>query len=264
MKIAIVYFTYGKDSRLLLQSLRAVERLRGAYPRHSVDVFVYDDASDPITVSVADVEGLTYEAVDAPRQGNLRGPGFAVAAMAKFKELAEKGYRCIIKLDSDTYLNDLGWVSPLQGEGPCVVGVAGTMDADGWSPLGPAYALSETYVGQVAGAAMSEPGQFELAGLPDDVPEREVVGHLLRRWTTLAAHGQSGRNGLAVEDGSGRLAEADYGRYVKRYAISFKRPSDGRTEEERLQDHEEALANMTRWADLVEAAEAAEEPPAEE
>ena len=117
MKIAVVYFTYGADAELLGLSMHAMEALKA---HDEVEVFVFDDANAPLEVVP---EGCTYEQTHFDRKGNLNGIECIDGMLALYESVLERtGADWVVKLDCDTYVNNLSFLRGVNVEHVAQVG----------------------------------------------------------------------------------------------------------------------------------------------
>lgn len=111
MNVALVFFTYAGDAELLELAVKAGPWLRGQ--GHAVDVYVMDDAAAPLAVPPA---GCRYRQTRFERCGNLNGAECVAGMVQAYEEVFERGvYEWVVKVDADTFVNDLEWLRGVPG-----------------------------------------------------------------------------------------------------------------------------------------------------
>lgn len=264
MKLAIVYWTFGKDAELLAQSLRSIERLRRNNPDDTLDVYVRDDASLPLA---AVPEGVDYKTTNFDRNGNLNGLPCIQGMLAEHLAIAKAGgYDWVCKVDCDTYVNDIEWLRACDAETSVS---AGTYNHHAYAH-GFCYAYTAEGLARIADLLQKDhiiEALHQREAYGSKLPEDCIFG-LLAPMTRLrpnrfrvVGRGNapgSGRAGFFAYKvpGGGPLDEMPEASALQsHYAVTFKAMSWGRTPEQREQDRALAVENMTKYADDVDAME---------
>lgn len=109
-KWCVCIFTFGGDAVALGQCIRGLKRLRERCERvgGELSIYVYDDGEHPLPYAPAGVE---YEKTWFERGGNLNGVACVqgeLLCMLKAAKASEA--EVVVKLDSDTVVQDLGWM----------------------------------------------------------------------------------------------------------------------------------------------------------
>lgn len=104
VKFAFCIFTYGEDSYMLGQCIRAIRRL-GATRSNT---FVFDDAQNPLPYPVPNTQ---YRLTTFKRNGNLNGTECTDGELLCMYEASKEcNAHVVIKVDSDVIINSLDWV----------------------------------------------------------------------------------------------------------------------------------------------------------
>lgn len=105
MNVAFVYFTFSKDTDLLLQSIRGLRLLS---KKHSVDIHIVNDALSPITTIP---DGCFYHETSEDRGQNMIGNKWVVTEYNILNEIQKsKDYDWVVKIDSDTWVNSIDFL----------------------------------------------------------------------------------------------------------------------------------------------------------
>ena len=127
MQIGVVWFSYGPDGDLLLESMRSVRRTLEA-AGHEHIFYVFDDGFMPLSDDVRDKVENEYHAMYVkqfhPRNTNLLGPEH-LKEQTKAMALAGRFADVILKIDCDTLLLKCDWIEELMKEhsyNPLMVG----------------------------------------------------------------------------------------------------------------------------------------------
>ena len=108
MKISIIIYTFGGDAHCLGPCLTALHRLQAS--GHRLRIHIADDTAHPLPYPPA---GCTYWQTAYDRRGNLNGRICVQGQLALMAEIAaEDRPDFILKLDCDTVVLGLGWISP--------------------------------------------------------------------------------------------------------------------------------------------------------
>lgn len=148
MTIGVIWFCYGPDGEILLESMRSVKRTLDKAGHDSL-FFVYDDGFKPLDATVREqVESVYhahYEKQFHQRNTNLLGPEHL---KAQTKAMAVAGRFCdvLIKIDCDTLLLKCDWVEALMDSYPFdpngnIVSMAGSYKGLKNYPMGNCYAI---------------------------------------------------------------------------------------------------------------------------
>lgn len=149
MKIAMVFFCYAGDARLLAVALRAVPFLRRR--GDLVDVYVVDDAAAPLGAENVP-EWVHYRQTGFDRGGNLNGLECIEGMVGVYDELMAAGwYDWVVKADCDTWVNSFDW---LRGVDAARVSFVGTVHVNNHAS-GACYALSRCGAELLAGALLN-------------------------------------------------------------------------------------------------------------
>lgn len=106
----VCVFTFGGDAVALGQCIRALKRLRAKCERvgGELHIYVFDDGKHPLPYAPAGVE---YEKTWFERGGNLNGVACVQGELVcMLKAVKASGAKYVVKLDSDTVVQDLGWM----------------------------------------------------------------------------------------------------------------------------------------------------------
>lgn len=104
VKIAFCIFTYGDDAWMVGQCVRALRKL-GA---NRSNVFIFDDAYEPLPYPIPNTQ---YRQTTFKRNGNLNGNESVDGQLLSMLEASkESNAHLVIKVDSDTIINNLDWV----------------------------------------------------------------------------------------------------------------------------------------------------------
>ncbi len=106
----VCIFTFGGDAVALGQCIRALKRLSMRCERvgGKLSIYVFDDGKHPLPYAP---EGVVYEKTWFERGGNLNGVACVqgeLVCMLKAANASEA--EVVVKLDSDTIVQDLGWM----------------------------------------------------------------------------------------------------------------------------------------------------------
>lgn len=254
MKIAVCYFTFVKDTELLKQSMRSVERLRRLCPEVEADIFVFDDGENPLS---AIPDGVTYTTTSWDRKGNLNGVENFYAMLDVYSKLTD--YDWIVKVDCDSYINSWDWVASLD---PSKYAKAGSYNHLPYQH-GCLYALSTPGVAKMVELASDELVRNRIASGPayEDAVFSAIAGMTGMAGARYSCAGNvlGGSSGVYHDaEWEGlvpvpRMENPDPNLMLKHLGVTFKRYSASRTAEEREQDRAEALERMTAYADWVDA-----------
>ena len=97
-------FTYGEDAYMLWQCIRAIRKIGGTRN----NIFVFDDAANPLPYPPPNVK---YKQTYFDRKGNLNGKECTQGMLFSMLEAAKESKAdVVIKVDSDTILNNLTWL----------------------------------------------------------------------------------------------------------------------------------------------------------
>lgn len=170
----VCIFTFGGDAVALGQCIRALKRLRARCLRAGGDlsIYVFDDGKHPLPYAPA---GVMYEKTWFERGGNLNGVACVQGELVcMLKAVKASGAKYVVKLDSDTVVQDLGWMMEAFEEDEAYVehvGVSLNNEMD-WAS-GVCYGLRESSLEQILRQACS----IKLrADVPEDVGITQVVG----------------------------------------------------------------------------------------
>ena len=118
MNVALCFFTYSGDATLLDMAVQAVPRLRRQ--GHKVDFYVIDDAFSPLEMPPA---GCRYWRTTFDRKGNLNGAECIVGMVDEYAAIFRMGlYEWVIKVDSDTFLNNIDWLKEVSSQNTAFAG----------------------------------------------------------------------------------------------------------------------------------------------
>lgn len=104
MNIAIVYFSYDGDLPFWEESFKSIERLK-KNTNHQITTYVSIEGKDCAAFHKADVVGVCRYG----REGGLRGRECFQEMLELYANILTK-HDIIIKVDSDTIINDLSWL----------------------------------------------------------------------------------------------------------------------------------------------------------
>lgn len=108
MRVAFIYFTFGKDEEIFLNSLRSLNNELSKHSEIQADIYVFDQDTLPLS-SIP--EGVIYSQTSFPRGNNINGFKCIKGMYKCYKEVADKGYKWLIKIDSDVFVKDLSYLS---------------------------------------------------------------------------------------------------------------------------------------------------------
>lgn len=255
MKIALVYFAYSKDEKLLLQSLRSVDRVRVMNETDDIDVFVVDDALSPLP---AVPSGVFYERSTFDRCGNLNGIACVCGMLEVFTRISSKGYDWVCKVDCDTYINDVTWFSSLNVDEHANAGMYNHLDF----AHGCFYAMTRKGV-EAINRLWKNPSIRARA--EKRVCEDQIFSHLcemsgLRCARFCNVKNKLGKRLTGYQDTEWigrvpRLENPDKDLLMRHISVTFKQNMHFRTAEEAEADRADAIERMTEYADFVEASE---------
>lgn len=104
MKIALVYFTYDKDEKLLAETITASKYFDDG---NTYDIFVIDDGNHPMKNIP---KGYEYKQTFWDRCENLTGVRGFIEIIKEYKAILDKGYEWVVKVDPDTWVNNLNFI----------------------------------------------------------------------------------------------------------------------------------------------------------
>ena len=263
MRIAICFFSYNKDTELLKQALRGVKRLREKNLEDTIDAYVFDDHNAPLEQALLP-EWVNYAQTTFNRCRNLNGLECVQGMLSVYADLASKGYEWVIKVDSDTYINNLEWLRTLDHNRIAHTGSCHVHDYSS----GACYALSSSGI-----AALQEK-------LTDPIIQKRVAvayceDKVFCRLSRMTNLGVLCRHNDKNEISSDRLYHDWYAdelvsleKLKDAAAVDFKRCMWHIDKEYWNSDREVAVIRMKEYADYVEASEttdtSAVEPEIEE
>lgn len=153
MNIAAVWFAYGPDQNLLMESVRSVRR---TLPKAKLTVC--DDGFCALPRLVRErIEsvGVTYRKTFYPRGGNLLGPENLKGQVAEMARAGE-GSDVLIKIDCDTLLLRSDWVEALADEPEALL--AGSYKGLHNYPMGHCYAVRAAVLPELLKDVETYPG----------------------------------------------------------------------------------------------------------
>lgn len=143
MQVSVVWFSYGPDGALLLESLRSVKRTLDA-AGHGHVFYVFDDGFMPLSDDVRDKVENEYHAMYVkqfhPRNANLLGPEH-LKEQTKAMALAGRFGDVVLKIDCDTLLLKCDWIERLMADHPYDVMMVGSYKGLKNYPMGNCYAV---------------------------------------------------------------------------------------------------------------------------
>lgn len=104
MKIALVYFTYNKNEKLLFESIEAAKYLND---NNDYDIFVIDDSNNPMSKIP---ESCIYEQSYWDRGGNLKTLANLIESVKLYDRIINSGYEWVVKVDPDTWINSFDFL----------------------------------------------------------------------------------------------------------------------------------------------------------
>ena len=117
MKIALMYFCYDKDEKMLNLSLKTIDRLRKIY---DIDVYVIDDLNHPMKEIPKNV---IYWSTSFNRNFNLNGKEALDGVISCYTKIFnQNNYDWVIKVDPDTVVNTLEDFEIVDPEKYCNIG----------------------------------------------------------------------------------------------------------------------------------------------
>lgn len=164
---SVVTFTFRDDSDCAVQCARSVGRL-------GLPHYLIEDAAAPLSLTarggIAAVGGR-IETSHHPRGGNLNGLANLEAQLTAFSAVAAAtGSLWVVKLDSDTIIQNLTWLDGAEGA------AAVCFRQRKWWFQGPCYALSVSALGLMRQAILERP--HLLSPLAPQYPEDVATGWL--------------------------------------------------------------------------------------
>lgn len=244
MNVALVYFTYERDAELLGMSLQALPQLRSR-EGDEVSVFVFDDANAPLAVVP---EGVVYEQTSFDRKGNLNGLECIDGMLALYESVFERtGAEWIVKLDCDTYLNDLDW---LRGMDAATVAQAGCRHVNDFCS-GACYAVSRAGVAAVRERLTGETWRKRARKA---WCEDRVIGRIAEttafRVVWLGSIFNEPKRGVLYHDWMND-GEACMELLVAPYAVDFKRCRWNSVPDDYEKDREKGTARMRAYVEFL-------------
>lgn len=104
MKIALIYFTYDKDEDLLFETITSSKYFNDD---NEYDIYVIDDANHPMK-NIPD--NCIYKQTYWDRGANLTSVIGFKEIIKEYKQIIDKGYDWVIKIDPDTWINNLNFI----------------------------------------------------------------------------------------------------------------------------------------------------------
>ena len=153
MNIAAVWFAYGPDQNLLMESVRAFRR---TLPKAKLTVC--DDgfcALPRLVRAKLEADGITYRKTFYPRGGNLLGPENLKGQVSEMARAAE-GADVLVKIDCDTLLLRSDWVEALADEPEALL--AGSYKGLHNYPMGHCYAVRASILPELLKDVETYPG----------------------------------------------------------------------------------------------------------
>lgn len=153
MNIAAVWFAYGPDQNLLMESVRAFRR---TLPKAKLTVCDDGFCALPRMVRAKlEADGITYRKTFYPRGGNLLGPENLKGQVAEMARAAE-GADVLVKIDCDTLLLRSDWVEALADEPEALL--AGSYKGLHNYPMGHCYAVRASILPELLQDVETYPG----------------------------------------------------------------------------------------------------------
>ena len=153
MNIAAVWFAYGPDQNLLMESVRAFRR---TLPKAKLTVCDDGFCAQPRLVrEKLEAEGITYRKTFYPRGGNLLGPENLKGQVAEMVRAGE-GADVLVKIDCDTLLLRSDWVEALADEPEALL--AGSYKGLHNYPMGHCYAVRASILPELLKDVETYPG----------------------------------------------------------------------------------------------------------
>lgn len=254
MKITMCYFSWGRDARLLELSLRSIRRLQMIYPEHDIDVVVVDDCHAPLE---APPDNVRYITTTWDRQGNLNGIENLLGMLGVFQQLVDDGADLIVKLDCDTYVNDLDWL--------CVSDLEKTANIGSYNRAhnfahGCLYCMTPSGIAAVSELLKRE----DIVNRINKGPGQEDVcfGTLsqmsglhcerLNNVDNVAGAGRGCYSDFDWGHGIPFVPNEPYEKLIYHCGVAFKANSWNRNAEQRVADRADAEVRMERYADWAD------------
>lgn len=256
MKLALCYFTYSKDKQLLELSLRSVERLRRVRPDVETTVYLIDDGKSPIETLPDGTDYYLKTFWD--RKRNLNGVENFYGMLETYKEIIKGGYDWVVKIDSDTYVNDWDWLDNIDGEKTVSVGMYNHL----WFPHGCIYALSAKGVAEIDKVASRDSVRVRMSRgtACEDVmfgALAMMTGMQMERMNIRGNVLGGNRGGYQDFEWDGKpyipkVENPDPALLFKHISVTFKQNSNRHTDAECDAYREDAIARMKDYADWVD------------
>lgn len=257
MKLALCYFTYSKDKPLLELSLRSVERLKRLRPDVETTVYLIDDGKSPIETLPDGADYYLKTFWD--RKRNLNGVENFYGMLETYKEIIKGGYDWVVKIDSDTYVNDWDWLDNIDGEKTVSVGMYNHL----WYPHGCLNAISAKGVAEIAKVAERESVMARMSRGPacEDVmfgALAMMTGMHMERMNIRGNVLGGNRGGYQDFEWGGKpyvpkVKDPAPALLFKHISVTFKHNSCGHTDAECDEYRVDALVRMRAYADWVDA-----------
>lgn len=254
MKVKVCYFSWVQDAKLLELSLRSVHRLQSIYPEHDIDVVVFDDEHAPLEMPP---DGIRCITTAWDRKGNLNGLENLVGMLGVFRQHIDDGADVVIKLDCDTYVNNLDFLDGVDLEKTANIGTYNRAHnfAHGcfycMTPSGIA-AISELLKrADIVARINKGPGLEDLCF--GTLAQMSGL-HCERLDNTDNAAG-AGRGCYCDFDwghGIPFVPDEPYEKLIKHCGVAFKTNSWNRNAEQRIADRLDAEVRMERYADWAD------------
>ena len=245
MKIAMLFFSYKNDEQLLAQALRAVPRLRELNPNDTIDIYVRDDATAPMSKAP---DGVDYKQTTFNRCGNLNGLDCVEGMAGEYSAIIEAGgYDWLVKLDCDTYLNSLDW---LRDNDPERTTHVGTVTISNYA-AGACYAVSRLGAQQLQQHLQNEitRKRISIAYCEDKVISR-LLNMQFQARLQYNLKNEIAANMLYLDWLSAE--EMELSERLKPYAVTFKKCRWHTTPDTYTADIDDGLRKITAYADYAD------------
>lgn len=225
MNIALVWFSCDKDLPFFKESFKCVERLKKLHPEHKFTSYVSLEKRDNKEFHCADKVSVS----NWERQGALRGrEAFQCVLDVYITALFKDGNDIVVKVDSDTILNNLSWLSSVDTK---KTGFFSTIRNEYFS-LGGSYVLTNLGLNYICSLWDRVDIRGRAFNLPD-YKENVLIHRLIRfggiPYGSISSDNKVENSGLClyedfVWEGENQYAHKypSYEEINKHYAITFR------------------------------------------